>query len=824
MIIGMDFGTTNTGAAQFDGQRVHLLPLDPTSPTPEICRSAIYMTRTGDYYLGSVALSSYFAQNIGRPTRFRKVRVGEIIQIFAELPVFYRDVYIYEDEFSPGRLFTSIKTALRSRDYYGTAFRGNWFSASDLVAIFLMGMKMQMEQQLGAPVRELVLGRPVHFSTDSVEDQIAQSRLLDAAFKAGFERIYLEYEPVAAALAYARELNRHELILVFDFGGGTLDFTIMEAGGRSTKRVLATGGVPIAGDVFDQRLFRVTIPRHLGEGEEYLSGGVRRPIPAHLFDTLSQPAEILSLNTPQNLEMLQQIHAGSLDREKTYALLKVVSANYALMMFDLVERSKRQLSTEYLTNLMVDTPDFSFHEQVSRPTFERAIAHEVETIQAELLATVERAGIPPSRIDRVIRTGGSSQIPLFVELLGDLFGYGKVHAIDIFSSVTSGLAIRAHQIESGQAELAAYTSDSLARSSEHTLAADNPPEHGQVADSQTETNVQPVELGSVLKRLQVRQEAQMEPEHLPEDLIFIINRSGVYAAGLPEDFLQAAEEAPHAKLLGLSSVFDPLPELSLGTQFIHAHIGLYLLMVTNQVKLISAPVRDLYLAGQADPHGIGHSLPLDVDEKVTAAMPWNPAAPTAPSICLITAAGQGRLFGAAMLAETIARRPYFQLERRYTGIPVYLFPTEVESLILIGTNSGRAAYARSSDLAVQPYDMLRVRMEEKVSVAAAFPTGVLAAGNPVGALSADGRWLPFEVQGLPYGGPPAQRGGYLRRGFSIAAFLSAEPGSTARTLGVTSAGSLLGLREITRGDEPPAAPQRVVRLTPGEDIVGYIAI
>jgi hypothetical protein len=247
-------------------------------------------------------------------------------------------------------------------------------------------------------------------------------------------------------------------------------------------------------------------------------------------------------------------------------------------------------------------------------------------------------------------------------------------------------------------------------------------------------------------------------------------------------------------------------------------------MVTNQVKLISAPVRDLYLAGQADPHGIGHSLPLDVDEKVTAAMPWNPAAPTAPSICLITAAGQGRLFGAAMLAETIARRPYFQLERRYTGIPVYLFPTEVESLILIGTNSGRAAYARSSDLAVQPYDMLRVRMEEKVSVAAAFPTGVLAAGNPVGALSADGRWLSFEVQGLPYGGPPAQRGGYLRRGFSIAAFLSAEPGSTARTLGVTSAGSLLGLREITRGDEPPAAPQRVVRLTPGEDIVGYIAI
>ncbi len=463
MIIGMDFGTTNTGAALFDGQRVRLLPLDPASATPEVCRSAIYMTRTGEYFLGSAAINTYFAQNIGRPTRFRKVWVGEIVQIFAELPVFYRDVFVYEDEFSPGRLFTSIKTALRSREYYGTAFRGSWFNASDLVAIYLMGMKLQMEQQLGKPATEVVLGRPVHFSTNPVEDQIAQSRLLDAAFKAGFERVYLEYEPVAAALAYERELDQQKVILIFDFGGGTLDFTIMKVGGRGPRQVLATGGVPIAGDVFDQRLFRAVVPRHLGEGEEYLSGNVRRPIPAHIFDTLAQPAEILSLNTPQNLEMLQQIHAGSLDPEKTHALLKVVSSNYALMIFDLVERAKRQLSDEYLSRLVVETPDFSFRELVTRTTFERAIAHEVEAIQAEILATVERAGMAPAEIDQVIRTGGSSQIPLFVNLLGELFGYEKVRAIDTFSSVTSGLAIRGREIADGESELPLYTPESIAR-------------------------------------------------------------------------------------------------------------------------------------------------------------------------------------------------------------------------------------------------------------------------------------------------------------------------------------------------------------------------
>ena len=228
MIVGMDFGTTNTGAALFDGKRVRLLPLDPLSQTPEVCRSAIYMSRTGDYYYGSQAMSLYFNQNIGRPTRYRKVWVGQIMQVFADLPVFYRDVYVFEDEFSPGRLFTSIKTALRSQDYQGTVFRGNWYNASDLVAIFLMGMRLHMEQEIGQPITDVVLGRPVNFSIDPTEDRVAQSRLLDAAFKAGFTKVYLEYEPVAAALAYEQTLSKPETVLVFDFGGGTLDFTIME--------------------------------------------------------------------------------------------------------------------------------------------------------------------------------------------------------------------------------------------------------------------------------------------------------------------------------------------------------------------------------------------------------------------------------------------------------------------------------------------------------------------------------------------------------------------------------------------------------------------
>ncbi len=817
MIIGMDFGTTNTGAAWLDGQRVRLLSLDPGSASPEVCRSAIYMTRTGDYYLGSGAMDAYFAQNIGRPTRYRKVWIGEIIQIFAELPVFYRDVYVYEDEFSPGRLFTSIKTALRSRDYFGTAFRGAWFNASDLVAIFLMGMKMHMEQQLGGPVKEIVLGRPVHFSSDPAEDKVAQSRLLDAAFKAGFERVFLEYEPVAAALAYERELSSREVVLVFDFGGGTLDFTVMEVGGRQRRggrRVLATGGVPIAGDVFDQRLFRSAIPRHLGEGLEYLSGNVRRPIPAHIFDTLAQPHEILSLNTPQNLEMLQSIHAGSLDPEKTHALLKVVSANYALMMFDLVERAKRQLSDDYTARLVVETPDFSFRELVTRPTFERAIAFEAEMIQAELLATMQRAGIKPEKIDRVIRTGGSSQIPLFVNLLGDLFGYEKVRAIDTFSSVTSGLAIRGQQLAKAQVDLPAYTPASEGRSSETARPLEHQAEDSR-SESQTELRARPIELDAVLKRLQVQQEARLEPEHLPERLIFVVNQAGVYAA----NFDLVDRQAPvrgrkETEWIDLAEIFNPLPTLQPGAQCTVTRLEAQLLLITDQYKLISAPARELYLAQQADPQGIAHSLPLDVDERVAALMVWEPDTLQLPLVCLLTAAGQGRAFDSAMLANAIARRPYFQLERRYTGKPAALFPALSGATLLIGTDLGRVARAALGELTIQPVDLLRLRADEWLRAwLAVLDTAPAAAVNSHGGL------LVFDAGNLPLGKPPAQRAQYIRRNFPIVGLFSLSGLAERRTYALSNLGRLHRLDLPAAETSAPDGARRLVKLAAHETLL-----
>ena len=169
----------------------------------------------------------------------------------------------------PGRLLLSVKTRLREHDHPGTVVGQFYYSLEDLIALYLQVTKIRAEKLLGKELTQVVLGRPVRFSTDPNHDRLAQGRLLQAAFRAGYERVSFQYEPIAAAYSYETTLDKEQNVMVFDFGGGTLDLTIMRLGNPKTRRVLATGGIPAAGDVFDQMLVRRKLPKHFGEGSLY---------------------------------------------------------------------------------------------------------------------------------------------------------------------------------------------------------------------------------------------------------------------------------------------------------------------------------------------------------------------------------------------------------------------------------------------------------------------------------------------------------------------------------------------------------------------------
>jgi hypothetical chaperone protein len=460
MIIGMDFGTTNSGLAVADGP-VRLLPLDPANPAaPHIVRTMLYITRGHNCFVGREAIDEYVYRNQGRPVRLRREYVGTISLTYADLGTFARDAYVWVDDLEPGRLFRSLKTYLPDPDYLGTSVWGQFYRLEDLVAAFLRRTRECAEQELGRPVEEVVLGRPVVFATDPNADRLAEERLARAAILAGYRRAYFQLEPIAAALLYLEQVRRPQRVLVFDFGGGTLDLAVLQVD-QAGRQVLATGGVRIAGDVFDQRIVRARLARRLGE--QVLYGAKRLAMPAYIYEGLCDWQALLLLNRPEVLQLLSEVERETDHPEQIRALHSLVRNNYGLMMFDRVEQGKIALSSSKETVIRLLGEDLLVEEPLTRSEFEQLIRAETRAIVRCLDDTLAAAGLEYEDVDAVVRTGGSSLIPLFQRMLRRKFGPEKVRPTDEFTSVTAGLAIAAAQIGRGETGLRCYSSEILTR-------------------------------------------------------------------------------------------------------------------------------------------------------------------------------------------------------------------------------------------------------------------------------------------------------------------------------------------------------------------------
>jgi len=452
--IGLDFGTTNSGAAVFDGRRVHLFPLDPASRDPTVVRSTLYITRDHQVFIGQDAIDTYYRQNVGRPSRLVRQYIGEIevtmggygsVKGYPAGPTtFVRDVYALVDELTPGRMLRSLKSGLAT-SYEGTVIFDRYYTLEELLARYLREIRQRVEAQAGQPVDGVVLGRPVSFvgASAAADNRRAERRLRRAAQMAGFREVAFELEPVAAALHYELTAREPQNILVFDFGGGTLDITVMRIGEPAQRRVFATGGLPIAGDAFDQRIIGMLMLEHFGRGSTW--GDDAAPFPNQYTDALVHWQTIPELNRPETLRFLQLAQLTSSHPARVRALESLLVDNYAIRLIDEVERAKVALSTDVFALIRLTGDDMDVWQPLTRSQFESLIADAARRIEACLLDTLERSGLTTDDIDTVVRTGGSAQIPCFIEMMERIFGPDKVVLSDVFSGVTAGLAIRAHQ-------------------------------------------------------------------------------------------------------------------------------------------------------------------------------------------------------------------------------------------------------------------------------------------------------------------------------------------------------------------------------------------
>jgi hypothetical chaperone protein len=289
----------------------------------------------------------------------------------------------------------------------------------------------------------VVLGRPVRFvgGAEQEASQRAEERLRVAAERAGFRQVAFELEPVAAALHYELTIGKSQNILVYDFGGGTLDVTVMRVGRPEERRAFATGGVGVAGDVFDRRIVQGVLLDHFGRDSTWGEDPV--PFPSHYAEALLNWQTILELHRPETLHFLRQAQATGSHPARIRALESLVVNDEGMRLFDEVERAKMALSTARFALVRLEGEEINIWQPLTRSQFEALIAEETGRIEGCVLDTLDRSGLEVGEIDAVVRTGGSAQIPSFIEMLGRLFGPEKVVLSDLFSGVTAGLAIRA---------------------------------------------------------------------------------------------------------------------------------------------------------------------------------------------------------------------------------------------------------------------------------------------------------------------------------------------------------------------------------------------
>jgi hypothetical chaperone protein len=259
---------------------------------------------------------------------------------------------------------------------------------------------------------------------------------------AGFREVDFELEPVAAALHYEMSIDSPQNILVFDFGGGTLDITVMRVGDPEHGEVFATGGVGMAGDYFDQRIIESLLLDHFGQGSTW--GEENLAFPTQYTDALVNWQTIPELNRPETLHFLQIAQLTGSHPARVRALESLLVNNYAIRLIDEVERAKTSLSTAHMAIIRLTGDDIDIWQPITRSQFENIIANAASKIETCLMETLQRSGLQPDEIDTVVRTGGSAQIPHFIEMMGRIFGPEKVILSDVFTGVTAGLAIRAH--------------------------------------------------------------------------------------------------------------------------------------------------------------------------------------------------------------------------------------------------------------------------------------------------------------------------------------------------------------------------------------------
>jgi len=355
--IGIDLGTSNSAAAVMRGGRPVIVPsAEGISLGGKAFPSYVAMTAEGQLLIGEPARRQAAANPDGTATAFKR-KMGQRVTV---------------------------------------TLRGREFSPEQLSAFLLQKIKRDAEAFLGEPVTKAVVTVPAYF------DDNQRSATKDAARIAGLEVIRLVNEPTAAALAYGLDRLGQELrIAVIDFGGGTLDVTIMEFG-KGVFEVKATSGdTQLGGTDMNQRVFESLAERFaLATGIDVRSS---RAAAARLLEA----AEIAKI--------------------------------------ELTTTASTHISLPYLVAAAAEPKHLEL--DLTRADLDRIVRPVIERCRGPVQQALADAGVTPSAIDRVVFVGGPTRMPAVRAFFEELLGRTAEMGVDPMECVAAGAAIQAAVLE-----------------------------------------------------------------------------------------------------------------------------------------------------------------------------------------------------------------------------------------------------------------------------------------------------------------------------------------------------------------------------------------
>jgi molecular chaperone DnaK len=371
-IIGIDLGTTNSVVAVMVGSDPVVIP---SAEGERLIPSVVAINKNGE-------------RLVGRTARNQAI-------VNAENTVFSVKRFMgrkFDDEMvqqTVGRVSYHVGAA--ENGDVRAHMAGKDYAPPEISAMILSKLKADAEAYLGEPVTQAVITVPAYFN------DAQRNATKDAGKIAGLEVLRIINEPTASSLAYGLDKKTNETIVVYDFGGGTFDVSILEVGDGVFEVKATSGDTFLGGDDFDQRIMDYLIQEFQREN---------------------------SFNLRNDKQAIQRLKEAA-------------------------ERAKVELSSTLQTeiNLPYLTADASGAKHLvvtlTRAKLEQINTDLIERTLDPIRQALKDAGLVPAKIDEVVLVGGMTRMPAIQETVRRFFAKEPHKGVNPDEVVAIGAAIQA---------------------------------------------------------------------------------------------------------------------------------------------------------------------------------------------------------------------------------------------------------------------------------------------------------------------------------------------------------------------------------------------